>query len=226
VLLELIDELEHEIKSDNGNCVRVMGVDAPLTLPPCLLGCEDSCTGYEKCRKPEVRWMRAQYLKAKSRNSKTKHFTPYSQRPVDLYFRYKYSEPNLFQDETMGANLAPQAVRMAYLSRRLPELRMVEAWPKLVLYHLVKPLKLSKREVLDYRHIERGAGVRTRVLERLVEKSQLFIYERDMKKLVMNLDGFDSFICAWVAMMADLERVVEFKSDLPLDSGWIEIPEL
>ena len=155
--------------------------------------------------------MRAQYLKAKARNSKLKHFTPYSQRPVDLYFRYKHSEPNLFQDETMGANIAPQASRMAYLIRHLPDLHLIETWPKLVLYHLVKPLKLSKREVLDYRHLERGVGVRTRVLERLVEKSQLFIYERDLKKLVTNMDAFDSFICAWVAMMTDLERVVEFK---------------
>ncbi len=226
VLLELIDEVSRELSESGESGARVMGVDAPLSLPPCLLGCEASCQGYEKCKRPEVKWMRQQYLKQKSKNSKLKHFTPYSQRPVDLYFRYKHPEQNLFQDETMGANLAPQAVRMNYLKRHVGALNLVEVWPKLSLFYLQKPLKLSKRELLDYRHIERGAHVRQRVIDRLVEKSNIFIYERDLKKFVTNMDAFDSFLCAWVAMQSDLNQVVKFKSDVPLDSGWVQIPEL
>ncbi|MBI3544730.1 MAG: hypothetical protein HY075_15780, partial [Deltaproteobacteria bacterium] len=145
VLIELVSELSSDMGA-GGDGVRMMGVDAPLTLPPCLLGCESSCQGYEKCKKPEVRWMRAQYQKAKKENSRLKHFTSYSQRPVDLYFRYRHDEPNLFQDETMGANLAPQAARMAYLKRHVGDTELVEVWPKLALYYLQKALKIPKRE--------------------------------------------------------------------------------
>lgn len=220
VLLDLIREISNE-----SSVVRVMGVDAPLTLPPCLQGCDSECKGYEACKKPAVKWMRTQYQRAKAKNSRAKYFTPYSQRPVDLYFRYKYPEQNLFQDETMGANLAPQAARMSYLRRHLEDIQLVEVWPKLALYHLQKPLRLTKREVLAYRHIEHGVGVRERLLERLVEKSSLFIYERDLKKFLTDVAAFDSFICAWVAMQFDLGRVVKFKADLPLESGWVQVPE-
>lgn len=229
VLLEHIEELLHELPtSSQTSAIRVIGVDAPLTLPPCAIGCETGCPGYEdKCRRSEVRWMRAQYHKTRAKNSRVKHFTPYSQRPVDLYFRYKHpNDPELFQDETLGANLAPQAIRMNYLKRHLWSQKLVEVWPKLSLFYLQKALKLTKKEVLEYRHLERGAAVRGRVLDRIVELSKIFIYERDWKKFVSNTDAFDSFLCAWVAMQTDLGQVVKFKSDLPLDSGWIQIPEL
>lgn len=225
VLIDLVLELSTELTGQPGG-VRVMAVDVPLTLPPCMFECDSECQGYDKCKKPEVRWMRQQYQKAKAKNTKLKHFTPYSQRPVDLYFRYKYPEVNLFQDETMGANLAPQAARMSYLKRYFQDIHLVEVWPKLSLFCLQKPLRLTKREVLDYRHLENGAHVRTRILDRLVEKASLFVYERDMKKLVSNMDAFDSLLCAWVALQTDLGQVEKFKSDLPLESGWVQIPQL
>lgn len=226
VLLELVDELSKEISPMGDEGIRAIGVDAPLTLPPCLLGCDAPCGGYDKCKKPEVRWMRNQYLKAKAKNPKLKHFTPYSQRPVDLYFRYKLNEASLFQDETMGANLAPQAVRMNYLKRHLAKTNLVEVWPKLALYHVQKALRLTRRDVLEYRHLERGVHIRERIVERLAERSQIFVYERDMKKFIANMDAFDSLICAWVAMQSDLGLSVKFKSDLPLESGWVQIPQL
>ncbi|MBI3544582.1 MAG: hypothetical protein HY075_15030, partial [Deltaproteobacteria bacterium] len=67
---------------------------------------------------------------------------------------------------------------------------------------------------------------RQRVLDRLVELSKIFIYDRDLKKFVTNMDAFDSLLCAWVALQADRGQVVKFKSDLPLESGWVQIPEL
>lgn len=227
VLIDLIFELSEEVSQGREDAsIRVMGVDAPLTLPPCLQGCDSDCQGYEKCRRPEVRWMKQQYQRAKAKNSKLKHFTPYSQRPVDLYFRYKYLDQNPFQDETMGANLAPQAVRMTYLKRYLTDLTLIEVWPKLALFHMQKALRVTKRDVLEYRHIERGVQVRERLLDQLAEKSSVFIYERDRKKIVSNVGTFDAMLCAWVAMQYDLDQVVKFKSDLPLESGWVQIPEL
>jgi len=219
----LIDLIKKSVP-DGG--IDILAVDAPLTYPPCLPACDKDCHGYEKCKKPEVKWMRTQFLRAKQKNRKIKHFTPYSQRPVDLYVRYKYPNQDVFQDETMGANLAPQAVRMNYLKHFFKGIKLVEVWPKLVLYHLQKEFKLSKSEVMGYRNLERGAHIRTRVLDQIVKRSDVFIYERDFKKYVMNMMAFDSLICAWVALQCELDRVVKFKSDLPLQSGWVQIPEL
>jgi hypothetical protein len=126
----------------------------------------------------------------------------------------------------MGANLAPQTARMQYLKRHLSDTQLIEVWPKLALFYLHKELKISKKEALGYRHLERGVHVRERILEKLVDKSKIFIYERDFKKFVMNISSFDSLICAWVAMQFDLDKVIKFRSDLPLDSGWVQIPEL
>lgn len=231
MLLQLIDELSHELSETGGSTVKVMAVDAPLTLPPCFGGCpkesDNECDeGYETCKRPDVKWMRQQYKRAKEKHSKLKHCTPYTQRPVDVYFRYKYPDENLFQDETLGANLAPQAARMSYLKRFIGDIELIEVWPKLALHHLQKPLKLSKRELLGYKHLENGINVRTQVLERLVEKSNLFIYERDMKKIVTNVSSFDSLLCAWAALQFDLGRVVKFRGDLPIETGWVQIPEL
>lgn len=227
VLLALIDEIAHELSERDESTVKVMAIDAPLSLPPCLTGCESECEGYESCKRSEVRWMRQQFRRAQEKKKKLKHFTSYSQRPVDLYFRYKHpEEANLFQDETMGANLAPQAARMGYLKRFLTDMNLIEVWPKLALYYMQKSLRLTKREVLSYRHIEEGVHVRERVLEQLIEKSSLFVYERDLKKFVQNIAAFDSLLCAWAALQYDLGRVVKFRSDLPLETGWVQIPEL
>jgi hypothetical protein len=225
-LIDLIAELSKDSTAAHQEGIRVMGVDAPLTLPPCVPECDAACEGYDKCRKPAVRWMRQHYQRIRQRNGRAKHFTPYSQRPVDLYFRYKHPEQNMFQDETMGANLAPQTVRMCYLKRHFGDLRLVEVWPKLALFYLQKPLKLTKREVLSYRNIEHGTHVRQKIIERLVARAGIFIYERDLKKFLANVASFDSFLCALVALQCDLDRVVKFRSDLPLDSGWVQIPEL
>lgn len=222
------NEREREFMAVSGQPqVRILAVDAPLTLPPCLIECEETCEGYDQCKRPAVKWMRAQYTKQKKANSRTKHFTPYSQRPVDLYFRYKYPRENLFQDETMGANSAPQAARMSYIKRKLPgDFRLVEVWPKLAVFSVQKALRLTRRDVLEYRHLERGVHIRARFIERLAEKTSLFVYERDQKKFVSNVSSFDSLICAWVALLTDLGQVQKFRSDLPLDTGWIQVPDL
>ncbi len=223
VLLDLIHELQ---RSEHVTGVKTIAVDAPLTLPPCLNTCSTQCDGYEKCKKPEVRWMKQIYKKAKDHLPKLKHFTPYSQRPVDLYFRYLYPDEELFQDETLGANLAPQTARMQYLKHRLQKQKLIEVWPKLSIYTMIKPLKLSKRDFLYYRNVEKGMHVRAKILDHLVTRCGIFIYDRDHKKLISSIPAFESFICTWVALENARDKSVKFRSDLPLDTGWVVVPEL
>ncbi len=223
---ESADEVLLKILKNYENYLKVLACDAPLTLPPCLTECEKECPGYQHCKKSEVRWMHREYLKAKKKHSKLKFFTPYSQRPVDLYFRYKHMDCNLFQDETLGANLAPQTARMAYLKRYLDSSKLIEVWPKLALFYLSKKLKLSKKNVLSYRTIESGAEDRAKVIEILSQNANLFIYDKDQKHFIENMSAFDSLLCAWTAMQYDLDQVEKFKQPLPLESGWVQIPSL
>lgn len=205
---------------------KVMATDAPLSFPPCAFGCEKTCQGYAKCKKDEVKWMRQYYQKALSKNPRMKHFTPYTQRPVDLFFRYQYPDEEPFQDETMGANQAPQALRMHYLKKFFQGPELIEVWPKLTLFLLHKGLKLTKREALGYRSVDKGLGYRENILSHIVDRSEIFIYERDFKKIISTVPAFDSFICAWAALQYEAGRTIQFKSELPLESGWIEIPLL
>lgn len=220
------DEVLLEIMHEMG-AVKLLAVDAPLTLPPCMPTCARECKSVTACKRPAVKWMAGQYRKAKAKNPKLKCFTPYTQRPVDLYFRYEHPQLEPFQDETFGANLAPVAARMQYLKQRLqPKLKLAEVWPKLALFHSAKALGLPKDEALYYRHLEDGAGVRESFVQSIMDHSHLFIYDRDAKKFAANITAFDSLVCAWVALRAGQGRTVKFKKGLPLDSGWIELPEV
>ncbi|MBI2604603.1 MAG: DUF429 domain-containing protein [Deltaproteobacteria bacterium] len=220
------DQVILELVGEHQPGIRVLAVDAPLTLPPCLPSCEPSCEGYERCKQPTVRWMRSQYRKAKETHPKLKHFTPYSQRPVDLYFRYRHPQDDVFQDETMGANLAPRAVRMQYLKGHLKDIGLIEVWPKLALFYLQKPLGMNRRDFLNYRDLDKGVHVRERILESVVERSRVFIYDRDHRKYIHSMPAFDSFVCAWVALQYGCGRAMKFRGDVPVDSGWVQIPEL
>lgn len=222
VLLEILGELSGETK--------VIAVDAPLTLPPCLNGCKVTCTGVSKCKDPAVRWMQKSYSKIKGSHPKAKPITPYSQRPVDLYFRYKYYNREPFQDETMGANQAPRAARMQYLKGKIQNsgknVSLIEVWPKLTLFHSQKLLKLGRENVTAYRNIEDGVHTREKILQALFDHSSLFVYDRDSKKMITNISAFDALICAWVAMLEGLGQCEVLQRDLPLKTGWVHLPEL
>ena len=115
---------------------------------------------------------------------------------------------------------------MSFLKNHLKEVPLIETWPKLVLFYLHKELHLSKKEVLSYRHVEEGSKYREKILLILLERSGVFLYDRDLKKVVSSVSAFDSFLCAWTAMQYDLGQIIEFKQPLPIDSGWIQIPKL
>ncbi len=219
VLLDIIQEL--------GEQVSIIAVDAPLTLPPCALGCAKDCRGYTTCRRPAVLWMRNQHRKAKARNPKLKWFAPYVQRPVDLYYRHQNPGVDLMQDDTLGANLAPQAARMQYLKSHLPSgVGLIEVWPKLAVLQSHGALDISRDEALSYRHMEEGASIREDILASIADTSGLFLYERDVKKYAQNMAAFDSLVCAWVALLKGLHRCAPTPKGVPVESGWVELPSL
>ena len=75
-----------------------MGINVPLTLPPCITCTRKTCPLPESCTVPEVKWMRNFMVKhvglqprkktTSKRNARLKeYFTPYTQRPIELLLK-------------------------------------------------------------------------------------------------------------------------------------------
>ncbi|MFL5811934.1 MAG: hypothetical protein ACJ763_00020 [Bdellovibrionia bacterium] len=223
-LISLIDELTED--SANGRKKVRMGVNVPLEMPPCL-----SRLSQTRCNSA-IKWMREMTKKAqRSHQVKVLEFTPYTQRPVELWVRYqvlpKLHPYERFEiDETLGGNKAPLTARMIYLKPYLRKIELIEAWPKLTIAALAEPLGISKRTISAYRRLEEGVQAREDILEALVEQRDVFVYDKDIRKLAMNLSAFDAFLCAYTALLSDLEQTAAAPPGFPTATGWVHYPNL
>lgn len=229
-LLELIEEHRDGLAG--------IGVNVPLTLPPCIPCERKVCPTPARCTVPEVKWMREQTKRA-TRSPEVSHngirvleFTPYTQRPVELWIRYNVLPqlaPDLrFEiDETLGGNRAPLSARMHYLKRHLHGIPLIEVWPKLTLGMLGLSHGLPAKLLQDYRSVDGGAAARLEIIEHLTESMALFIYERDQHKLAENLTAFDAFLCALTACLASSGRTTKRPSRFfPDRFSWVEYPQV
>ena len=231
---EALLEVIQEIKSSSNEADIKMGVNVPLAFPPCVHCTRRVCPLPKKCTVPAVKWMRDQTKKAAKNpdlDIRVREFTPYTQRPIELWVRYQLlsqlPEGAFFEiDETLGGNKAPLTARMAFLIRQLKDISLVEVWPKLTVAVLASDLGISKRHISTYRHLEEGIYAREEILEKLIAAHDIFIYDRDLKKLAASLTCFDAFICAYTALMSDRGQTAKMPSGFPLSTGWIEYPEL
>ncbi len=220
---ELIETIKDHCE---GQSDAVLGVNAALTLPPCVECTRKTCPLPESCTVPEIKWMRQWQEKHHLKN-----FTPYTQRPVELWLKTeilkKVPEKLRFDiDETLGGNRAPLTMRMHFLKRHLHQLTLVEALPKVSLAVLSERLKLSTRMMSRYRQLEDGAWARQEILDRLAQTFDLFIYDRDLKKLTLSLNAFDAFITAVTALLFDQDETKSAPKGFPVKSGWVAIPQL
>jgi hypothetical protein len=226
-LLEVLDEL--------ASGPALIGVNVPLQLPPCIECSRKSCPLPLKCSVPAVKAMREITRKAERQpvdpELRVRDFTPYTQRPVELWIRYqllaRLPESSRFEiDEALGGNRAPLTARMHFLRRHLKEATLTEVWPKLTLATLASKLGLSRRVLQTWRHLEDGVHSRMEILEAFTEKLDVFIYERDQRKLSASLAAFDAFLCAYTALLAEQGRTIPRPAAIPASEGWIAIPRL
>lgn len=220
-LLNLIREL--------GPGVAKLGVDVPLTLPPCIECTRVSCPLPVKCTVPAVKWMRETARRAHRRVRRPLELTPYTQRPIELLARHvlvpalpEYAHFDI--DEALGGTKAPLTARMHMLQRHLTGIELVEVWPKLTVARLAVRLKIPKRTLETYRSLELGAASREAILEALSDDANLFIYERDLRKLAVSLGTFDAFICAYTALLSDAKGCSKIGTGFPTSSGWVQFP--
>lgn len=211
-----------------------MGVNIPLDLPPCISCTKKNCPYPTHCTVSEVKWMRGlaeRSYKSGEHTPKIREITPYTQRPAELWVRYKVlpklPDSLVFEiDEALGGNKGPLTARMHFLTRHLKTIPMIEIWPKLSLAILASQLKIPERTISAYRHLETGIDSREEILLELIKKNELFIYDKDMKKLCASLAAFDAFICAFTALLVDRDQCVKMPKGFPSAAGWIHYPQL
>ena len=214
-LLDLLIEPDEEI--------TLLAVNVPLTLPPAFLD--------KKSEAAAVAWMgRFAKRAAVGHRASPIEFTAYTQRPVELWLRHEVLArvPRTAQfevDEALGGNRAPLTARMHYLQRMLDPAKLVEALPKLTALRLCTQLGLDRRFLARYRRLEEGAHARLGFLEELVARRGVFIYERDLKKLSTSLTAFDSFLCAYTALLSHRDGCERPPRGFPKSSGWVEFPK-
>ena len=216
-----------------------LGTSAPLTLPPCLNCTRKTCLSAKQCASPEVRWMKefvkkhpshAQGKVSKKTAKMKDFFTPYTQRPIELWLKGevfpKFSDKLKFEiDEAMGANKAPLTARMHFLKLHLQKFDLHEVLPKLSVTLLMSKLKLNLKTLQNYRKLEEGVQARQEIIEKMAHQLDIFIYDRDLKKLTHHIHAFDAFMCAYTVLLFDRKECAEPPKGFPLASGWIRYPE-
>ena len=142
-----------------------IGINAPLSLPPCISCLLPSCPSFEQCNVSAVSWMREEIQREGLKIS-----TPYTQRPIDLLLRGRWQKEKSFipADETLGAGRAPLAARMHYLKRHLSS-NLVEVYPRLSLAGMANWYGISDRELRLCRDVEVRVENRFTLLEKLSE---------------------------------------------------------
>jgi predicted nuclease with RNAse H fold len=204
------------------NPLRI-GIDAPLTLPPCVT-CELTCPTVAYCEVPAVRWMREE--SERLRYGRGKLPTPFTQRPVDLLLRGRWQEEAFVPfpvDESFGSSRAPLAARMQYLQRHLrAEDGFLEVNPRLALGGMAQWYGLMQREVRRSRDVDDGMEIRLEILDalaqepRVIHAPQIFLYNSDISALAQDISAFDAFVCALMAL-ADALNLLE---EPDFDPAW------
>lgn len=214
------DHKIHEYLMQHQEGCETVIFDCPLSFPKCLR-CELQCPGFETCNEPEIKWMRA-VDKGRDKKRPKRHFTPYTQRPVELLLQDKLEEKLDIQD-ALGGNLAPLTARAHFISRRL-ELPTFETMTKVAVWTIGLHLRINKSVLRKWWSSVGGAEARRVILNHLSEKANLFIYQQDLRAMTDNPHAFEALICAYVGLLKYQGRVEPIPSDFPVDEGWVEIP--
>lgn len=209
-----------EIISQLLDNAKIIVLDAPMTLPKCLR-CELDCPGFETCQVEEIKWMRTFYQSLPKKKNK-KLFTPYTQRPIDLYLS-ELEEENLEVQHSLGANLAPLTARSIFLSRRMP-IDCIETFPKLAVWRLGLDLKVAKSQLRKYRSSVGGEDARRIFLQALIDKTGLFLYNQDFRLLCENHHAFESLICAYIGTLYLDGKTEKRPEGFPKNEAWVEFP--
>lgn len=210
-----------------------IGVNAPITMPPCVPCALADCGDVRKCKQPAVRWMRDEAEQAGI--TALKFPTPYTQRPLDVYLRTRIQprfRHDLFIEESLGAGRAPLALRWQFLRQRLGRKKVFETSPRLALLTMARAYGITDRELRRYRSPEEGVEYRLSILERLQgahlgpKVPELFLYEAERLTLARELPSFQALLSALACAFAENRLIEKPDADYDPEWGFVLIPNV
>lgn len=201
---------------------KLLAMDAPLQLPKCMR-CELKCPGYETCTQPEMQWKWKHYEQLPNPKKSNKLFTPYTERCVDIYLASQFDEKIHIQ-HALGSNMAPLTARALFLKRRM-KVATIEGNPKVSLWRLGQKLHVNKSHLRFHKHWETGQETRELLLQKMIDKKWVFIYEQDRKELIENSNSFDSLLMAMTSLLYHHGQCEERPKGFPESAAWIAIPK-
>ena len=171
-------------------------------------------------RDPQVLWFEKTY---KALAPKAKPFEPYLQRPIEVFLRYLCREKFQISD-AMGANAAPLTARYQYLKAFLPT-PSIEVFARGTLSRIILSLGLKKQYLRDYTDLELGTSTREMFLDDLARKlPQMFLYDKDMETLILNISAFHSFLAALNLHLMNCGQCEKAPRSFPKEAVWIPLP--
>jgi hypothetical protein len=201
----------------------LVAFNVPLQLPKCLR-CRLSCPGYERCKLPEISWLRKNHQQYRAKKRPQKLFTPYTQRCVEQYVATSLEEP-FFPGHALGSNLAPLTARVQYLMKHL-KAKVIEAMPSVSTWRLGQGLRVGRSQLRNYHHSTEGEVARRAILQCLVSRNLIFIYEQDVHLLEQNIYAFDAFITGLTAYYFHKKKCEDLPKGFPKTASWIAIPRV
>lgn len=214
------DHKVHELIQQFSENAHSLGMDVPLSLPVCVR-CELPCPGYETCTVPQIKWMRAIYQESDKPKPK-KMFTPYTQRPLDLWLQENMDD-GIDVQHALGANLAPLVARAHFIRRRLA-LDVFEAHPRIAVWRLGQQLKVNRSQLKVYRNSVGGDEARRIFLQAMSDQLKVFFYHHDLKLMTENFHAFESFLCAFTGYLRHGNQTQKRPASFPKNEVWVELP--
>lgn len=212
----------HRVLTEEEQDLSLIAFDAPLSLPTCIT-CGLDCPGAEGCREPQVRWMQEMHKKRDPLKRPNKHFTPYTERCVEIYIAHELEEP-FHPSHALGANAAPLTARAHFLKKRI-KTPLIEVYPKLTLWRIGQALKIQKSHLRFHRHAVDSDEARLFILKTLIEKDIAFIYQQDLRIMVENNQAFEAFLGALTGFLKYRGQTERPPQGFPKGEAWIEFPK-
>jgi hypothetical protein len=207
VLLETLAELA-------GERFEITGISStvPISLPPFF----QTKLVYDE----QTDWVTANLERAEN----PKPFIPYLQRPVEFWLRY-FAKERFQIGDALGSNLAPLTARLKFLEPSLQS-RLSESFIRGTLIRILPSLNLKKELTDDYSDLEKGLQIREQIIKRLSDSlPQLFIYDWDLEKLILELHSFHAFLAALNQHLDFLGLCEERPKNYPKSATWVALPE-
>jgi len=199
-----------------------IGIHAPVSLPPIVYRAHKNLSKVQQMNLSEVKWMEKVWSKLKNKPHK---FIPYLHRPAEVWLRHKAVErySDVMSFATTGA---PLAARVVHLKGQIKS-PLNEIFPRAVIKRISESLEIRPRVFKSYTDLEGGVKAREEFLIQLsIKLPQLFLYEKDVEKMILSPHQLNAFLCALMQHMVKCGEFEGRPKGFPKAASWIHIPRI